>query len=282
MSSSSSRFLLSALCLLSLASAHALEVTPPRGYQFSKPPEVKQHGIYTVYIRCASKFCGSIAPGKTGDLELEGKTSRYTVNAISDQNEMDSRAINKEYLALATKAGGAQVDEGNSIGPNVYRIPRVNGKGADWIVIEHNYGRRFEMTVIEEAAQELTATITASQMGQSIDATGSVALYIEFDTAKATLKPAGEATVKEIAALLKSQPALRLSVEGHTDNVGQAADNKRLSQARAEAVMKAVVAQGIDAKRLKAVGQGQEYPIADNRTEEGRGKNRRVELVKMK
>lgn len=276
------RFLFSSLCVLSLASAHALEVTPPRGYQFSRPPEVKKHGVYTVYIKCATKFCGTIATGKYGDLDLEGKTSRYSVKAINDQDEMDNHAINKEYLALATKAGGTQVDQGNAIGPNVYRIPRTNGKGADWIVIEHNYGRHFEMTVVEEAAQELTASITASQMGQSLDASGSIALYIEFDTAKATLKPEGEATVKEIVALLKSQPALRLSVEGHTDNVGQAADNKRLSQARAEAVMNAVIAQGIDAKRLKAVGHGQEYPIADNRTEEGRGKNRRVELVKMK
>ncbi len=262
--------------------AYGLEVTPPRGYRLDGPPKVENHGIKSVYIECASKYCGSIAAGKFGTIELEGRVTYYDVVAASDKDEVERRVINKEYLTLAQKAGGLQINEGSGIGPNVMRIPRANGKGVDWLVIENNYGRHFKMMLIEEAAQELTASITASQMGQSLDASGSVALYIEFDTAKATIRPEGEATVKEIAALLKSQPALRLSVEGHTDNVGQAADNKRLSQARAEAVMKAVIAQGIDAKRLKALGHGQEYPIADNRTDEGRGKNRRVELVKMK
>jgi OmpA-OmpF porin, OOP family len=270
------------LALTASTAALAIEVTPIRGYRFDDAPEVKNFAQHEVYIECGTKLCGNIAPGKFGYLKLEGKSTIYKVRAVSAQDELEDRIINQEYAAVAKKAGGAQIDVGSRGGPNVFRIPRANQQGVDWIVIRHNYGRHFEMLVVEEASHEVTAGITASQMGQSIDATGSVALYIEFDTAKATLKPAGDATVKEIAALLKSQPALRLSVEGHTDNVGQAADNKRLSQARAEAVMKAVVAQGIDAKRLKAVGQGQEYPIADNRTEEGRGKNRRVELVKMK
>lgn len=274
--------LASAVLTLALAPAHGLEVTPPRGYRLDNAPKVDAHAIKSFYIQCVSKLCGSIAPGKFGDLELTGRVTSYDVVVANDKDEVDRRVINKEYLMLAQKAGGAQVNEANAVGPNVFRIPRANGKGVDWLVLEHNYGRHFKMLLIEEAAQELTASVTASQMGQSLDATGSVALYIEFDTAKATLKPEGEATVKEIAALLKSQPALRLSVEGHTDNVGKATDNKRLSQARAESVMKAVVALGIDAKRLKAVGHGQEYPIADNRTEDGRGKNRRVELVKTK
>ncbi|NJN63855.1 MAG: OmpA family protein [Acidobacteria bacterium] len=67
---------------------------------------------------------------------------------------------------------------------------------------------------------------------------------------------------------------------GHTDNVGQPAPNKALSEKRAQSVMAAVIAGGIDAKRLSAAGFGQERPVADNRTEEGRAKNRRVELVK--
>jgi outer membrane protein OmpA-like peptidoglycan-associated protein len=79
---------------------------------------------------------------------------------------------------------------------------------------------------------------------------------------------------------MKANPGLKLSVEGHTDNAGGAEANKALSLARASSVAKAVVAGGIDAARLSATGFGQERPVADNRSEEGRAKNRRVELVR--
>ncbi len=107
-----------------------------------------------------------------------------------------------------------------------------------------------------------------------------MALYINFDTGKWELKPDGVASVREIVALMKADPALKLAVEGHTDNVGTPAANKTLSANRANAVMRAVVAGGIAASRLTAAGFGQERPVADNRSEEGRAKNRRVELVK--
>ena len=73
---------------------------------------------------------------------------------------------------------------------------------------------------------------------------------------------------------------MKVSIEGHTDNVGSAESNKKLSEERAKAVMAAVVAKGIAANRLSAIGRGQEMPIADNRKEEGRSLNRRVEIVK--
>lgn len=80
--------------------------------------------------------------------------------------------------------------------------------------------------------------------------------------------------------MLKANPDFKIAIDGHTDNVGDAKSNKKLSEARAHAVMNAVVAQGIDSKRLIAAWFGMEQPVADNRTEEGRAKNRRVELVK--
>jgi outer membrane protein OmpA-like peptidoglycan-associated protein len=73
---------------------------------------------------------------------------------------------------------------------------------------------------------------------------------------------------------------LKIGVEGHTDSVGSPKSNKILSDDRAKAVVGEIVARGIDANRLSAVGHGQDRPIADNKTEEGRAKNRRVELVK--
>jgi outer membrane protein OmpA-like peptidoglycan-associated protein len=107
-----------------------------------------------------------------------------------------------------------------------------------------------------------------------------VALYINFDTGKSDIKPESKGIIDQIAALLQAHPELKVSIEGHTDNVGTPQNNKTLSLQRAKSVMNAVVQKGIAAARLTAVGWGQEKPIADNRSEEGRAKNRRVEIVK--
>jgi outer membrane protein OmpA-like peptidoglycan-associated protein len=79
---------------------------------------------------------------------------------------------------------------------------------------------------------------------------------------------------------LKNNPTLNLTVEGHTDNVGAPDYNRRLSDGRARSVVAELTAEGIASRRLKAIGYGQEKAIADNGTDEGRSKNRRVELVK--
>lgn len=107
-----------------------------------------------------------------------------------------------------------------------------------------------------------------------------MALYVNFDTDKATIRPESAPTVAEVVTLLRQNPALRLAVQGHTDNAGTAAHNQRLSEARAQSVVAALTAAGIGAARLQAAGFGQTQPLADNATEAGRAQNRRVELVK--
>ena len=134
------------------------------------------------------------------------------------------------------------------------------------------------LQVVEVAAMQ--QVVTANKLLDELNKNGFIALYINFDTGKSDLKADGKATVAEIVAMLKSSPNLRIAVEGHTDNVGQAAANKTLSTQRAQSVTSAIVAGGIAANRVTAAGFGQEKPVADNRTEEGRAKNRRVELVK--
>jgi len=122
--------------------------------------------------------------------------------------------------------------------------------------------------------------VKASDMFDTLNREGHIALYINFDTGKSTIKPESKPIINQIVEMLKSNPELHISVEGHTDNVGNPKSNKTLSDDRAKAVVTEIVAQGIDAKRLSAVGYGQDKPIADNKTEEGKAKNRRVELVK--
>ncbi len=131
-----------------------------------------------------------------------------------------------------------------------------------------------------EAMKQSVALLDATVMRKAIDAQGRVALYINFDVDKATLRPDAQPTIDEIAKLLTSDPALKLSIEGHTDNTGAPAHNRDLSAARARSVLGALVGLGIDPARLQSTGFGQDKPLADNATEDGRAKNRRVELVK--
>jgi outer membrane protein OmpA-like peptidoglycan-associated protein len=102
---------------------------------------------------------------------------------------------------------------------------------------------------------------------------------VQFDTDRATIKPASDPLLDKVAEVFKGHEEIaRVEVEGHTDNKGSAVHNKTLSQRRAEAVLQALVKRGIAAKRLVAKGYGQEVPIADNNTEDGRQQNRRVQF----
>ena len=121
----------------------------------------------------------------------------------------------------------------------------------------------------------------AKAVEQAIAQTGKfVTNNILFDTGKATIKPESQAEIDKIAEYMKANPTVRFEVQGHTDNQGSDKVNDPLSQQRAEAVVKALEALGVDGFNLRAVGKGSHEPVADNGTEEGRAKNRRVEFVK--
>ena len=103
---------------------------------------------------------------------------------------------------------------------------------------------------------------------------------ITFDVGKATIKPESMGEINRIVTLMTENPDLKFSVEGHTDSTGNAASNQTLSEQRSQAIVAKLVELGIAQDRLTAVGKGQNSPIADNSTDEGRAKNRRVEFVK--
>lgn len=136
------------------------------------------------------------------------------------------------------------------------------------------------MTLEEKPMQQSVAFIKADEMASSLGKDGHVALYLNFDTDSDAIRPESLPVVQEIATLMGLDSRLKLKVEGHTDNSGDAARNRALSQRRAESVVRAVTGLGIEAARLQAAGQGADKPLADNATEEGRARNRRVELVK--
>lgn len=103
-------------------------------------------------------------------------------------------------------------------------------------------------------------------------------INVEFDTGKASLRPSAKAELDALAQALIAKPASG-EIEGHTDNVGDYDSNLALSKQRAEAVKAYLVNRGVDASKLKAVGYGQDYPIADNQTQQGQQRNRRVDFV---
>ena len=100
-----------------------------------------------------------------------------------------------------------------------------------------------------------------------------------FDTNKAELKPGAMSTLDRLADFMREDRDRHLLIEGHTDSRGDDAYNRSLSEQRAEAVAAALIARGVNASRLRTVGQGEAYPVASNETTAGRQENRRVEIV---
>ena len=103
---------------------------------------------------------------------------------------------------------------------------------------------------------------------------------ITFDLGKATLKPEAYKEISRIKDIMDKNPDVCFEVQGHCDNTGTDAVNDKLSLQRAEAIVSRLIELGIEPSRLSAVGKGSCEPIADNSTEEGRAKNRRVVFVK--
>lgn len=150
-----------------------------------------------------------------------------------------------------------------------------------WIQVG-GYANGGNLRVVETVPLEITAgLLEASELKRQIDTDGRVAIEVNFAIDKADILPDSQPQIDQVLALLREDPSLRLSIDGHTDATGDAAHNQRLSEARAKSVVAALTGQGIEASRLEARGHGQSQPVADNATDEGRAKNRRVELVRL-
>ena len=186
------------------------------------------------------------------------------------RNDADAKAAMDDYHPQARCWPNDDVQ--------VYALRRADG--LTWIRVCGNRGFAGLMVADVGELTPTAALLPASALKQQLDGAGKVALQVNFATDKTDILADSLPQIDQVVQLLLDDPELRLAVNGHTDNTGDAARNKRLSDGRAQAVLKAIVGKGIDATRLEAKGFGDTQPVAGNDTDAGKAQNRRVELVK--
>ena len=207
-----------------------------------------------------------------GDERIEGNASLENINVTEDWNHF-ALSFNKRALKVYIN------------GRRVINVP--NTKAMDWFSFRTEFWEdhidyitnvrlaKGGVALYDRNAQSMTA------VEKSMQETGKfVTNNILFETGKADLKPESMTEIEKVAEYMKKNPSVRFEVQGHTDNQGSDAINDPLSQKRAEAIVKALVGLGVDEWNLRAVGKGSHEPVADNKTDEGRAKNRRVEFIK--
>lgn len=209
---------------------------------------------------------------------VEGHVYSILYNLKKDAKNPGPFAITRNHTNAAKRAGGQIIDEDESSavmkftkdGKEIWASIRVSGGGS-----------QYRLTIVEKAEMEQVVEANAESWKKDIDLTGKATLYgIYFGTGKSDIKPESEPALKEISKLLNTNSAMKLHVVGHTDNVGELDYNLKLSKARADAVVNELVTKHkISSARLKAHGVGPLSPVASNSAEEGKAKNRRVELV---
>lgn len=210
-------------------------------------------------------------------VSVEGRYTRIWYE-INEGIKAPSRlAIIRNYQQAIKKIGGTVLFENDR-----YTSLKIAKSGKEiWAQIDTAWTDGCQLFIVEkqEMAQEIAAN--AEAFSNDLRDTGHAAIYgIYFDTGQSVIKPESEAALEQIAKLLKGDNSLKVNVVGHTDNVGGIDSNMKLSQARADAVVMALTSKyGIVSTRLKAYGVGPLAPVASNKTDEGRAKNRRVELV---
>jgi len=240
------------------------------------PTRMPNYRIEACEVKEFAPYAFRVASGKK--VTVEGKFT-FLVYVVDDRkNEQSGAAVVRNYENALGKIGATiQGSDGERW---VTGSVVIDGKEV-WAEAEKGNAKIW-LRIVETRAMQQHVVADAAAFGNDLKATGHVAVYgIYFDTAKSVLKPQSTPALQEVAKLLGADPTLKLWVVGHTDSVGAIEANMKLAQARAEAVVAALTTtHGIAVARLKGYGVGPLAPVASNDSEEGRAKNRRVELVK--
>lgn len=217
---------------------------------------------------------------------VEGRKYKRSYWLKEDAQKSSAIQVTRNYSNAIKSMGGTVIYQGmpqdadcaDFNGLNLVVGKAVKGPDELWVEIATLGGENYYLTIVLK--ELMKQDVTASSLFEALNRDGHIALYINFDTGKSVIRDDSKPIIDQIVEMMRSNPDLKIGVEGHTDNVGTSASNKTLSEARAKSVVAAIIAQGISADRLSPAGFGQDRPIADNSTEEGRAQNRRVELVK--
>jgi len=265
--------------LIVLAASAAAQAQDAKGCQDHPlfPTRMPDYRLKACKVEDFGVFEFSVTKGPK--IPVEGKFTFISYGFTGQRiNEPSGLAVIRNYENAIRKVGGTILQRD----PQRWVNAKIVQDGREiWAQIDKGNGEIW-LRIIEKKAMEQFIEADAAAFGNDIRTTGHAAVYgILFDTGKSTIKPESAQAIGEIAKLLKADAGLKIHVVGHTDNVGDIAANIKLSQERAEAVLQALVRDhSIAAARLHAFGCGQFAPVASNDSEEGRAKNRRVELVK--
>ncbi len=185
----------------------------------------------------------------------------------------------KNYENAVKSIGGTTVLLDQTRNEATFKLSR-NGQDT-WVKVYNFLFNPIQYRLMIVEPEAMRQQIIANDLLQSLNTDGFYAVYFQFETDKADILPESLPLLDQLVAFLNTNTALKVSIEGHTDNVGDAAYNQSLSQRRAKTVCDALIQKGISSNRLAYKGWGATFPIADNRKESGRALNRRVEVVKM-
>lgn len=211
---------------------------------------------------------------------IEGHKYNILYNLNSGAPDPGELKIRRNVQDALKKIGGKIIYDDNF---NKYSTIVVKKDSKEtWIEVRCYSGKMYRLNIVEREIMEQEIVANAEAMGNDINSTGHVSVYgIFFDSGKAEIKPESDAAIEQISKLLLNNASLKLYVVGHTDNVGTIEANMKLSKERADAVVNTLITKyGIPSASLKSYGVASLTPVASNDNEEGRAKNRRVELVK--
>lgn len=208
--------------------------------------------------------------------QLEAERARME----ADQARMMSQATAEDAERARMEADSAMTREEES----AQRAQRAREEAeqakalAESSALAANLAKK-EANLASEQAQSLKRQLENLQLRQTESGVVVTLGDVLFETGQTELKSDAVSSLAEVVDLLQSEPEKKIRIEGHTDAVGEATTNLRLSQQRADSVLKTLVDLGVDAGRVTAVGMGEDFPIASNDSAEGRGKNRRVDVI---